>query len=63
MTTAEIAQAVGISEGNLHYHFRRKQQILVALFDEFEAALDQVAEPAGAGSGRRVPPRSPTGIT
>ena len=43
VTTAEIAQAVGISEGNLHYHFRRKQQILVALFDEFEAALDDVA--------------------
>ncbi len=43
VTTAEIAQAVGISEGNLHYHFRRKQQILVALFEEFQAALDAVA--------------------
>jgi AcrR family transcriptional regulator len=44
VTTAEIAQAVGISEGNLHYHFRRKHQILAALFDEFETALDRVAE-------------------
>jgi AcrR family transcriptional regulator len=44
VTTAEIAQSVGISEGNLHYHFRRKQQILVALFEEFEAALDRVGE-------------------
>jgi len=44
VTTAEIAQAVGISEGNLHYHFRRKQQILVALFEAFEAALDRVSE-------------------
>jgi AcrR family transcriptional regulator len=43
VTTAEIAQAVGISEGNLHYHFRRKQQILQALFDGFEVALDRVA--------------------
>ena len=40
VTTAEIATAVGISEGNLHYHFRRKDQILTALFDNFEEALD-----------------------
>jgi AcrR family transcriptional regulator len=45
VTTAEIAQAVGISEGNLHYHFRRKQQIITALFAEFRAALDSM--PAG----------------
>ena len=49
VTTAEIAQAVGISEGNLHYHFRRKQQILVALFEQFEAALER--------AGERRPPR------
>jgi len=54
VTTAEIAQAVGISEGNLHYHFRRKQQILVALFDEFEAALDEVA----ASWRGQLPPRA-----
>jgi len=40
VTTAEIAEAVGISEGNLHYHFRRKELIVIALFDQFEAALD-----------------------
>jgi len=45
VTTAEIAQAVGISEGNLHYHFRRKEQIVVALFDLFEAALDRAGTP------------------
>jgi AcrR family transcriptional regulator len=45
VTTAEIAHAVGISEGNLHYHFRRKPQIVVALFDEFQRALDEM--PAG----------------
>ena len=43
---------MGISEGNLHYHFRRKQQILAALFDEFEAALDEVAV---SWRGRRPP--------
>lgn len=45
VTTAEIAQAVGISEGNLHYHFRRKQEIVIALFTDFRDALDHM--PAG----------------
>ena len=45
VTTAEIAQAVGISEGNLHYHFRRKEQILVALFDQFLAANERAGTP------------------
>jgi len=45
VTTAEIAAASGISEGNLHYHFRRKEQIVEALFACYEAALEQtVAE-------------------
>src|SRR5271156_3126584 len=57
VTTAEIAQAVGISEGNLHYHFRRKPEIVLALFQEFRRALDIL--PAGdqvlgpPGSSRR----------
>ncbi len=41
VTTAEIAESVGISEGNLHYHFQRKDQIVEALFDRFVAALAQ----------------------
>jgi AcrR family transcriptional regulator len=45
VTTAEIAHAVGISEGNLHYHFRRKPLIVLALFAEFKLALEQM--PAG----------------
>ena len=45
VTTSEIAQCVGISEGNLHYHFRRKEQLLAALFDQFEAALDRAGTP------------------
>ncbi len=44
VTTAEIAENVGISEGNLHYHFRRKEQIVVALFDQFELALDNTGK-------------------
>jgi AcrR family transcriptional regulator len=45
VTTAEIALSVGISEGNLHYHFRRKEQILAALLDRFEAAIERTAMP------------------
>ncbi|MGO4326537.1 TetR/AcrR family transcriptional regulator [Cupriavidus sp. 2TAF22] len=43
VTTAEIAAAVGIKEGNLHYHFNRKEQILEALFGAFESALRATA--------------------
>ncbi len=57
VTTAEIAQVVGISEGNLHYHFRRKEQIVVALFEMFETALDRVAEPDGEIERRPDPQR------
>ena len=44
VTTAEIAEAAGINEGNLYYWFRRKDQIAQALFGRFEVALVAVAE-------------------
>ena len=48
VTTAEIAESVGISEGNLHYHFQRKDQIVEALFDRFSIALARAGDaPAG----------------
>jgi len=43
VTTAQIAAAVGINEGNLYYHFNRKEQILEALFEQYEARLREVA--------------------
>ena len=43
VTTAEIAEVVGINEGNLYYHFQRKEQIIEALFEEFEDSLHKVA--------------------
>ncbi|HJV54174.1 MAG TPA: TetR/AcrR family transcriptional regulator [Noviherbaspirillum sp.] len=53
VTTAEIARTVGINEGNLYYYFRKKEDILVALFEQFEAALNAVAaaQPDGADRG------------
>lgn len=35
VTTAGIAEAVGINEGNLYYYFKKKADILNALFDQF----------------------------
>jgi AcrR family transcriptional regulator len=49
VTTAEIAQAVGINEGNLYYHFQRKEQLLEALFADFEHALNAAATAYAAG--------------
>ncbi|KQV35934.1 TetR/AcrR family transcriptional regulator [Rhizobium sp. Root1204] len=37
VTTAEIARAVGINEGNLYYHFKTKEALLQALFERLEA--------------------------
>jgi AcrR family transcriptional regulator len=42
-TTAEIAARVGINEGNLYYYFKRKAQIVLTLFDEFEQAMERAA--------------------
>ncbi len=40
-----IADEVDISPGNLHYHFQRKEQIVAALLDEFQADARRVLEP------------------
>lgn len=41
VTTAALAEEVGISEGNLWYHFNNKRALLVALSEEF---LGSIAE-------------------
>jgi AcrR family transcriptional regulator len=51
VTTAEIARAVGINEGNLYYYFKKKEDILVALFEQYEAALDRVSKPPRIAPG------------
>jgi AcrR family transcriptional regulator len=44
-TTNAIADELDISPGNLHYHFRRKSEIIDALLAEFQADVRRVLEP------------------
>ena len=55
VTTAEIARTVGINEGNLYYYFRKKEDILFALFEQFEAALNEVASTPPPASAEEDP--------
>jgi AcrR family transcriptional regulator len=45
--TNDIADEVDISPGNLHYHFRRKEEIVHALLEEFQADARRVLQPPG----------------
>jgi AcrR family transcriptional regulator len=47
VSTSLIAAELGISAGNLHYHFRRKDQLSGALLDQFVAEFESVLPPAG----------------
>jgi AcrR family transcriptional regulator len=47
VSTSLIAAELGISAGNLHYHFRRKDALSAALLDRFVAEFDAVLPPAG----------------
>jgi len=43
-TTNEIANEADISPGNLHYHFRKKSELINALLAEFQADARRVLE-------------------
>ncbi len=44
VTTNHIAEALGISPGNLYYHYRNKGVIVSALFDRYQAQLLKALE-------------------
>jgi AcrR family transcriptional regulator len=44
VTTAQIADAAGINEGNLYYYFKTKQALVLVIFDRFEAEVDRLLE-------------------
>ncbi|MGQ0429459.1 MAG: TetR/AcrR family transcriptional regulator [Gammaproteobacteria bacterium] len=47
VSTSLIAAELGISAGNLHYHFRKKDELSAALLGQFVAELDALLPPAG----------------
>ncbi|MBE0991741.1 TetR/AcrR family transcriptional regulator, partial [Escherichia coli] len=45
VSTLEIANELGISPGNLYYHFHGKEPLVMALFERFQAELAPLLDP------------------
>src|ERR1700743_3870451 len=51
-TTRHIAADMGISAGNLHYHFKHTDDIITALWDQLSTEFDQLV--SGLGQGKEI---------
>lgn len=54
VSLAQIADRLGISEGNLWYHFRTKRDLVAALFAELEARIEHNLSRPPAESGAQL---------
>ncbi|CAM3250257.1 TetR/AcrR family transcriptional regulator [Pseudomonas floridensis] len=45
VSTLEIANELGISPGNLYYHFHGKEPLILSLFERFQAELAPLLDP------------------
>ena len=45
VSTLEIANEMGISPGNLYYHFHGKEPLILGLFERFQAELAPLLDP------------------
>ena len=51
VTTGMVADSLGISPGNLYYHYRNKDEIVEQLFKRFEERMDVEPDIAGDAPG------------
>ena len=45
VSTMEVANEMGISPGNLYYHFHGKEPLILGLFERFQAELAPLLDP------------------
>jgi AcrR family transcriptional regulator len=51
VSTRHIAAAIGISPGNLYYHFGNKEEIVLCLYEEMEHDLSTILKPPSSQLG------------
>jgi AcrR family transcriptional regulator len=60
VSTTLISAELRISPGNLYYHYPAKDELINALFDRYEHALDELLPAADDGATSRTPGCSST---
>ena len=58
ISTNHIAEAAGISPGNLYYHFRNKEEVIRELFERLSAANNATSRPVASSINTNTLPAS-----